>query len=437
MQKPILLICRIATLTMPFVTTGPLFRALGSDLYGCFVIANSVAATMGFLDLGIHDATLTKLARCLGRGDNSEARRILGTSYILLIIIAGVITLGFGALVLLPLVVVPLQAFTLSQPAVFACVLLPQVFLLPCGLLNRLLQAQNNHATAAIMQVLGPALATIVTLGLIWLNIHGVPLILSMTVTPLVVSCGLHMVYFSHHPTLLPFAKGINWKDAADTLKLSARFVTVSACVAFVMAGDNLLLSFALTPEEVLEFAIPARLGLLVPTTVALLCLPIWAACGSAYTRRESSELMHHIIAGTVSGLVFLSIVTVPLLFFDDAIMHAWVGRTFRHQRVILAGYVALGFVIALSSPWNMLLNAAGNVGRQVIPWLAVTLSLACIKPMLLTPGTAWLAPWLTAAAYAVFVSPTVLLTGMRLIRDAQTSRHDVPTSCSQRQQAA
>jgi len=105
----------------------------------------------------------------------------------------------------------------------------------------------------------------------------------------------------------------------------------------------------------------------------------------------------------------------IALTLGIDLIMQLWVGQAFPDQGLVVAAMAASATIIAVTAPYNMVLNAAGKVGCPDLG-LGGFVAVSVLGKFLLIPVFgAWFVSVITLIAYAICVTPAMIISALRL----------------------
>lgn len=401
------LVGRAVALLAPLLAMGPMLDHLGPILFGIWLTAVSLAALANFLDFGIGNAALTRLSEAFGQGDIGGARSLLGQAYVLLAGLA--VSFIFVTITGTGLISIILPSVFGSQAAVVAVVLSALFLTFVTGVLIKLLQARQAYAHAQLVQISGPIAALSVSLWAISADLDPVIVVLVYTLASPLTQAAWSAVYFTARPAQRPAFDKLDRTSIRAWTGIGGAFFVVSILTAAGMNMDNLIIVAQAGAEAVTDFGVPARLGSLLMLIVFTVFMPLWTLFGNELARGNNEWLWRTAVTMSVGGALGVLIVGLTMVLLADQIFQLWMGRSFPDQQLVLMGMVASATVIALTSPFNMILNAAGMARQQILPWTCFVVLCLVAKTLLVTPETTWWVPWITATAYAVCVTPRIL----------------------------
>lgn len=399
---------RLATLVAPLLATPLMLNYFGEAVFGLWATAVSITSIALFADLGIGNGLLTRVAAASGREQNDEIRCYVSSAYAALgaiagtlIIISTVLYLGFY-----------------GPEALLIFVILVIFFVgLPATVFHQMLYGLQKVPTSNLFVALGSALSLACCFLAIRLGVAPWIVAAAYALPSVIVSFAGAVWFYWRRPELCPSLRAIEWKYVRDLLELGSRFFALSFLMAIGLNIDNLIISLNAGPEAVAAYSIPARLGSLLGILILTIFMPLWPAVGEALAREEHQWVKRSTGRMSLIGSVVVALGGVLLIYFSDWIMILWVGRTFADQHIILAFVVAASAAIAVTSPYNMTLNALGRVTIQIWPWVAFVLLSIPLKLALVRSEQLWLAAAITCFVYALIITPTILLATRRELR--------------------
>lgn len=409
------LVGRGIALITPLLVMPSMLDYLGPVLFGFWLTAVALSAMASLLDFGIGNALLTRLSEAFGRDDLVAVRRILGDGYVLLgAISGGFILLTLGGYLLLESVGSTIA--TSEEGRVIAIVLIALFLSFPAGLITRLLQGRHAFIQLQLAQLAGPVLALILCLGGIRAGISPVGVVAAYAFAPAITLFIWSAAYLLRNPDHRPVFRALDWLSMRRLTSLGGGFFFIAVFSLIGLNADNVLIAARVGAETVAEYGVPARLGTILMLIVSTLFMPLWSLFGDALARNDQKWLNQISLRMSVLGGTGVLVFGLGLTWYVDPILTLWMGRPFADQELIMLGWTAAATVIAVTAPYNMVLNAAGMAAPQVLPW-AVFLGVSVIaKALFLTEDTTWWAPWITAGVYLVAITPAMIFTARRRI---------------------
>lgn len=407
---------RAITALLPLVVMPAMLGHLGPVLFGTWLTAATLSTMAVFLDFGIGNATTTLLSDAFGREDAAAVRRILGEAYgALLAICSGLLLIVALGHALLPLLT--LGAVESSQVAVVSVVLAALFLSFPGGIIWRLQQARHHFVTAQLTQVTVPLVTLVVSLWAIRAGFSPLAVVTVYALANPVVLLLWTLGHFATHPDQCPDFSSLRWSSMRSLTGLGGAFFVLSIFTLIGMNADNVIIAVIAGAEVVAEYGVPAKLGGILMLIVGTVFMPLWPLFGGALARQDGAWLASTTRRMSLGGAAVVLAFGLGMTLFADPLMEAWMHRVFAGQQIILLGWTAAATVIAVTAPYNMVLNASGMVNQQILPWAVFVVITIWAKYLVLTAGTVWLVPWITAAAYVVIISPVMITSAQRKLQ--------------------
>jgi hypothetical protein len=122
-----------------------------------------------------------------------------------------------------------------------------------------------------------------------------------------------------------------------------------------------------------------------------------------------------------LGGLVVATcgIATVALA---NVLIEAWMGRSFPDQRLLVALVAGFYVIMAITAPYNMILNSMGKTRAQIVAW-GVFLCVTVVTKLILTEASSlWIVPLISLVGYGFVISPSMIWIASRHLDRAATA---------------
>ena len=407
---------RIVTLISPFLIMPALLADFGEKGFGIWATAVSLTTMAAFLDFGMGNAVLTNLSKALATKAFSEARSVIMTGYIVLLAISGALISALLVVVaLLDPAIVP--SFGAQDFAILQAILLAFLLSIPTSLVQRLLFAQQKIVEANAWMIMGSALSIILCLLAIWGGLSaGWVAFLYAIGTPTILMLAT-LLFFLRNPHLRPSLRDYDPFIAQGTFRTGFVFFLLSILTSVGLNIDQVLISSMFGADQVVNYAIPFRLASVLMMAVSILYIPLWPANAEAIARKDWVWVRRNNLRMSLFGSGIIAASGLCLYLASDWIILLWMGRVFPGQSEVLAASALLAVTMSLTSPFNMVLNAAGKVTPQIGAWL-VFISASIIAKVLITSETQlWLFPGISSLTYLLSITVPMLLLAFRVAK--------------------
>lgn len=410
---------RSMSLVAPFLVMPELLRFLGEARFGVWVTVVSLTSMAAFVDFGLGNGLLTQLAQANGAQDHRQMRTVVTSAYYMLGIISLVMLAFIGCLATLVesgFVGVPYLPLDAEGRRIVWVTLFAFALGISTSAIYRVLLGCQRNILANTLQISGSAFSVVACLLAIRAGLEPWAVIASYAFTPLVCSALGAFIFFAWARELRPGRTAFSRQRVRDLLALGSAFFLLSIITSISLNLDNLLIASRLGSSAVTEFSVPAKLASLLGLMVSTLFLPLWAANGEASQRGDLEWISRYTKKMMLLGAMAVGGAGCIMVIGGETVAYIWMGRDFVDITEILAMFALLYFLIAITSPYQMLLNSAGKVKVQIIAWTAFLIVSAGAKYLaLVMMGYAWIVPLVSAMTFAVCVLPTVVISARRI----------------------
>jgi O-antigen/teichoic acid export membrane protein len=386
---------------------------LGENLYGLWMAVTAVTGMAGFADLGLGHGLMTKLAHCYSTGDLQNARRYIGSAYIVLTTVAVcccTLLLTLGRNVPWSSLLSADGSVAASDATAVALVCLTVFFAnIPLSLVRRVQYAYQQVAQSNMWLMAG----TVSSLPLVLVVIHaGLPpvvMIATAVAGPVLGNLANSVwMYVWRMPELAPWRGTVGRRAIRELLHLGGLFLALTIVMTVATNADTLIVSHASDLRTVAVYAVAVKLFAHVGSLIALTNVPAWPASGDALVQGNVSWIRRATRRMTLLSVGLVVMCSAALLVGCNVILE-WLNQPLSISQWLLAGLAAWWLLLASISPRFMVQNAGGVLVPQLVGW-SLYLILSIPLKWLAAVHLGYIAiPYVATVLYSATVLPSAL----------------------------
>lgn len=382
---------------------------LGAERFGLWMTIASLAAFLGFADLGIGNGVLNMVSEAYGKNDDDTARRCSSNAFFLLS--AGSLGLGFAFLLVYPhipwaelLNVSSSIARREAGPAA-AVFVVSTIVSVPLGVTPRLQMAYQEGYISSMWQgmssIVGLAGLLVITkfdAGLPWL-------VLVFAGSPIVGNLLNAISLFGfERPSLTPRWPDVDRGVAKQLLYVGLLFLMLQLANAVIYYADNIIIARALGPEAVASYAVPAKVFAVVPMILYMVLAPLWPAYREANARGDDRWTHTTLVRAILLSLVVCVMSSLLLVTLGGRILSLWVGSEVAFSLSLMLGFAAWTTVSSVVTAMALFLNAVNKIRFQVVFVLVTAISSTLAKVALVRTVGLPAVIWSSVGAASLFM---------------------------------
>ena len=371
---------------------------LGADDYGLWIAVTSLVGVLSLSDLGLGNGLMQFVSEAKGRDNESDAQLYTSSAFYMLCAISAVLLLVFTLIsqFLSWAGIFNASALQSADQADMAVAVLVVVTLLamPVGLVTQVRLGLQEGFNNGLWQAVG----SLASLAAILLAVHlrlSIPWLVLALVGPLAVASVVNGVtLLRKHRHLIPRPSLVSWPIASRVVKLGLVFFFLQVAFAVTVSTDNLLVARILGASRVAEYAIPAKLFMIVPMAIGFVLGPLWPAYREAFVRDDVAWARQTFKRSLLLSLLVGVGSVLALLVAGDALLQFWVGDAVAPPTSLMVALAAWALTSSVALAFAMFLNGA-NIIRFQAKLVAVQMVVSLVLSIALTrrfgiAGPAW-----------------------------------------------
>lgn len=436
------LLLRGSSFVVVLVTVPLTLDLLGPIRFGMWMTIASIAALLGFTDLGIGNGVMSHVAGAYGRGDANDARRYLASGLASLLIVASVLGCLFAfAYVAVPWadvfnVATDATASVEAGPAV-AVFVVTFLLALPLGLAAQIRFAfQEGFAQSAFY-----ALGNGITLGLLVAAVIGrasLPmLVLALTAGPLIASIlNLGVMLLVQRKWLRPMRGDFTLGGMRAVLVVGLAYFVLQIAYVVAFSSDRFVIAQTIGPAAVADYSVAHRL-FSIPLGLAVAALqPLWPAYREALSRSDFvwvRTTLRRSLVIAVAATVPVALVLIPA---GPVLVDWWTGGVLTPTFALYPVLAAFTVSYAVATAFSMLFNGAQALRFQLTVWclmaclnIALSVALAYRIGVVGVPVSSAVVVLLVLIVPSIVYAPRLLRHLAQLPRSQPEARDTSPLS--------
>lgn len=345
---------------------------LGHERFGIWATFASLVAMLSFLDLGVGNALINRVAHAKANNDSSEMISVIvgGISWLVVVGVTAICLLTFVAWFvpwqrLFKLVDVASSGEAKSAAMVFG--VLFGFNLVASGLLRVLVGLQRSYE-AQLIATAGSIFASVA----IWVAIHWKASVGTLLCAGFGVQCaitiifGLPMLRTKGHMSLKFIASNMRIQRAI-LFRTGSLFLALQIGTMIGWGSDAFMVATIGGASAVAIFAVAQRLFQFASQPVAVVNGSLWAAYADANIRSDRRFIQITVIRSLRFSLAIAGSMAVLLMLMGPSIIPYWTKNSINVPRSLLVAYAVWTIIEAAGAVLGTYLNGVGIVRQQVI----------------------------------------------------------------------
>lgn len=345
---------------------------LGRERFGIWATFSSLAAMLSFLDLGIGNALVNRVAHATAQQDVRQLSIVVTAG------IGWLAVIGIGVTILLAAAgawipwssLFRLSSLAMGSETRSAAIIFSILFglsIISGGLLKILIGQQRSYEAQLITTI-----AILFACPAMWWTVQRAPevgaLLLAgvgtQSLVTLILVAGLlhlrHRLDFRR-----TFSAMLHERKALLTTGLLFLVLQIGTMIGW--GADSFLLAGIVGVSDVAAFAVAQRLFLFASQPVSILSGPLWAAYADAHAKGERRFIQKTLLRSFLLSIAVVTGLSVVLLIFGSRIVAYWTENTVAVPWILLLAFAAWTPLEAAGVVLGVYLNGVGIVREQVI----------------------------------------------------------------------
>ena len=404
------MLAKVIAMITPLVTVRLTLDYMGEEIYGLWSAVTSFFALFTFADLGLGSGLQTELSRASALDDDGICRRLISTTYTILIGVATVLTAVF--LIVFPFVdwgsvmnAETERSMALAGGVVMAIVI-PKMLNIPLALIQRTQVAMQEGYRNHLWQCSGNLLSLTFVILITVLDLGVLTMVWAASMITVIVALVNMIAYFGFSKrSLAPSFKFFDRSISKRLLSTGIAFFVLSIFTSLSLSIDNFIVAKVTSLAEVTPYSILHKIAVLISVVSFMLSAPMWAANGEAlrrgeveWVKRSTRRIALISFAFCIAATLGIFLLLKPALFIlTDGVVEA--------DYLMMLPLCAMQIASAVTSPYFMVLNAGRIVKFQIVTYVIYAAVSLPLKFVIGARFGAAALTWVGVISYLVFLT--------------------------------
>jgi len=351
---------------------------LGNYKNGIWLTISSILIWIDNLDIGLGNGLRNKLAEYNAKGDIANARKVVSSTFFMLILLILPIAILLNILV----ATVDVYSFfnvdkaivgnfreVLSVSLIFVCSTFIFKFI-GNFYMGMQLPAINNVIVTA-----GQTLSLIGTF-VVYLLGNGSLLLIAIinTLSPLIIYLLSYVITFNmRYKDFRPIIRSVSITSMKELCNVGVKFFVLQIASLLLFMSSNVLISKFYSPAMVTPYQVAYRYFCVIMLLFTIICTPYWSATTDAYQKNDK-VWMAKTDRSLNKVLQLMTLIAVLMIAFADKVFYVWVGAQVEisfGMVVLMATYI---MILVVSIRFSFILNGVGALNLQLLMTVTATI---------------------------------------------------------------
>jgi O-antigen/teichoic acid export membrane protein len=345
---------------------------LGAERFGILATFSSLVAMLAFLDMGIGNALVNRVAYATAKQDDRQLSVVImaGIGWLAVIGIAATILLAAAGAWIPWVSLFRLSSSAMGSETRSAAIIFSVLFglsIISSGTLKILIGQQRSHEAQLITTI-----SVLLACPVMWWTVQRAPrvgaLLLAGVGTQSLVTLILVVSLLRLRHTL-DFGSTFSGMRHERKALLTTGFLFLVLQVGTMIGwgADSFLLAGIVGASEVAAFAVAQRLFLFASQPGSILNGPLWAAYADAHARGDQRFIKKTLLRSFMLTTAVVTGLSAVLLIFGPRIIAFWTEAAITVPWVLLLAFAAWTPLESAGIALSVYLNGVGIVREQVI----------------------------------------------------------------------
>ncbi len=345
---------------------------LGPERFGVWATFSSLAAMLSFLDMGIGNALVSRVANTAAKQDARQLSVVVvgGIGWLGVIAIAATILLAAAGAWIPWTSLFRLSSSAMGSETRSAAIIFSVLFglsIISGGILKILIGQQRSHEAQLITTI-----AVLLACPAMWWTVQKAPRVGALLLAGIGTQSLVTLILVAG---LLRLRHSLDFRGTFSSMLRERKALLTTGVLFLVLqvgtmigwGGDSFLLAGIVGASDVAAFAVAQRMFLVASQPGSILNGPLWAAYADAYARGDRRFIKKTLLRSFFISIAVVTGLSVVLLVFGARIVSFWTEDSITVPWVLLLAFAAWTPLESAGIVLSIYLNGIGIVREQVI----------------------------------------------------------------------
>jgi len=349
-----------------------LLNFLTQEKYGIWLTLTSILGWFSFFDIGLGNGLRNKLTEAFAKGNLKLGKKLVSTTYALLICIFSVVLLIFHLSnfflewdsILNTKTIGNMELYILTS-IVFTFFILRFIV----QIISVVYLADQRPSISKLITTSGNLVSFLIVLILTRITIKGNLILLGTIISaiPVMLFLVVSITSFnSRYKQLKPSIKQIDLKVSNGLVNLGAKFFVLQVSYLIAYTSSNILITQFYGPAEVTIYNIAYKYFYIPVMIYSIILSPIWSAVTDAYIKSDFVWLKKTLKHLNLLSLLFV-LGIVLMILISDLVYEIWVGREIVIPFSLSLTLGLYSITVVIISPFSAYINGLGKLDLTII----------------------------------------------------------------------
>jgi len=349
-----------------------LLNYLTQEKYGIWLTLVSILGWFSFFDLGMGNGLRNKLTEAFARHDFESGRKLVSTTYAILICIFSVVLVIFHISNFFINWNSILNTKTIDNNELYVLTSVVFTFFIVrfiAQIVSVIFLADQKPSANNMIITSGNLISFLIVLILTKITINGNLILLGtiISVIPVILFIVVSIAVFNNrYKKLKPSVKKIDFKVSKGIINLGARFFFLQITYIIIFTTSNFFIAQFYGPEEVAVYNIAYKYFQIPVMVYAIFMSPLWSAVTDAYVKSDYNWMKKTLkYANLLSA--FFSVGVLLMIFLSNWVYKIWIGDKILIPfglSVTLGLYTIFDLFI---TPYSYFINGIGKLKMSLL----------------------------------------------------------------------